>query len=294
MLQRRDLVIGITPFQEPNGRLAAAIERAGCLGVVGLGRDAQRGEQAIADAVRWSRGRFGVHLAAGCPVGPDELPYQVDTVILGLGAPWSVEAAAGPGRLRTVLVEASDVAEARTAAEAGADGLIAKGSESGGQVGDTSAFVLLQQLLADTSLDLPIWSAGGIGLHTAAAAIAGGAAGVVLDAQLALATEAELSNEVAAAVRSMDGSETTVIDRHRVYTRPDLPVATDDQTVTEVATRLGGHNLRTQLLPVGQDGAFAHPLAEQYVTAGGIVAAIRQSIVDHLAVAAATRPLAAG
>ena len=172
------------------------------------------------------------------------------------------------------------MAEARNAAGAGADGLIAKGSESGGRIGDTSAFVLLQQLLADTSLDLPVWSAGGIGLHTAAAVIAGGAAGVVLDAQLALAAEAELSNDAAAAVGSMDGSETTVIDGHRVYTRPDLPVATEDQTIVPVATRLGGQNLRTQLLPVGQDGAFAHPLADQYVTAGGIVAAVRKSIAE--------------
>ena len=51
--------------------------------------------------------------------------------------------------------------------------------------------MLLQQLLADAEFDLPVWACGGVGPHTAAAAVAGGAAGVVLDTQLALLAEAE-------------------------------------------------------------------------------------------------------
>ena len=35
----RDLVLGITPFEEPNAELAVAIERAGGLGIVDLGHD---------------------------------------------------------------------------------------------------------------------------------------------------------------------------------------------------------------------------------------------------------------
>src|SRR5262249_55221679 len=69
------------------------------------------------------------------------------------------------------------------------------------------------------------WAAGGIGPHSAAGAIAAGAAGVVLDAQLALVTEADLPDDVADAIRAMDGSETTILAGHRLYTRPDLPVA---------------------------------------------------------------------
>jgi acyl transferase domain-containing protein/NAD(P)H-dependent flavin oxidoreductase YrpB (nitropropane dioxygenase family)/NAD(P)-dependent dehydrogenase (short-subunit alcohol dehydrogenase family) len=323
LLPGRDLVIGITPFEEPNAVLAVAVERAGGLGVVGLGRDRAAARHALADAARWShRGAsFGVRVPAGCPLTTDELPPQVDTVVLGIASSWSPADAVAGGR--RVLIEVTSLAQARAALGATdcarPHGLIAKGSESGGAVGETTAFVLLQQLLADPAIDVPVWCAGGIGLHTAAAAIAGGAAGVVLDAQLALVKETAFPADIQAAVRAMDGSETTLVGGHRVYTRPDLPMTEEVGTSVEgieggekggngathpappstpgageVASRLGARNLRSQLLPVGQDGAFARPLAEQYPTAGAVVAAIRASIAGHLAAAAAHPALAAG
>ncbi|MDQ1370576.1 MAG: hypothetical protein QOF20_2929, partial [Acidimicrobiaceae bacterium] len=313
LLRSRDLVLGVTPFEEPNAQMAVAVERAGGLGILGLGHDGPAARAALADAARWSRGRsgFGVRVPAGCPLTADELPVEVDTVVLGIGSPWSAADPALSGR--RILAEVTSVAQARTEAAAATPpfGLIAKGSESGGPIGDTTAYVLLQQLLADPTIDLPVWCAGGIGLHTAAAAIAGGAAGVVLDAQLALVKEAALPAEIQSAIRAMDGSETTVIGSHRVYTRPDLPVAVEGleggekggngatrpappSTPGDIAPRLGARDLRNQLLPIGQDGAFARPLADAHPTAGAVVAAIRQSITDHLAAARTSRPLAAG
>jgi acyl transferase domain-containing protein/NAD(P)H-dependent flavin oxidoreductase YrpB (nitropropane dioxygenase family)/NAD(P)-dependent dehydrogenase (short-subunit alcohol dehydrogenase family) len=168
------------------------------------------------------------------------------------------------------------VAQARAAVGAGAYGLIAKGTEAGGRVGTTTTFVLLQQLLADPQISVPVWAAGGIGPHTAAAAIAGGAAGVVLDAQLALVAEADLPARVAAAIRVMDGGETAVVGGYRVYARPGLPTP-DAGTI---ATRLGARDLGA--LPIGQDGALAAGLARRYVTAGGVVAAVRAAVIDQV------------
>ncbi|MDQ1393655.1 MAG: hypothetical protein QOF30_2632, partial [Acidimicrobiaceae bacterium] len=37
--RRRDLILGITPFEEPNAQLAVAIERAGGIGILGFGHD---------------------------------------------------------------------------------------------------------------------------------------------------------------------------------------------------------------------------------------------------------------
>ena len=51
--------------------------------------------------------------------------------------------------------------------------------------------MLVQRLVG--ALDVPVWAQGGIGEHTAAACIAGGAAGVVLDSQLALVRESSLA-----------------------------------------------------------------------------------------------------
>ena len=285
ILSDRDLVIGVTPFTEPRARLTVAVARAGSLGVLDLGRDPQQARAALADVDRWWSGGFGVRLGAGSPLAPAELPSQVDTVLLAAGAPWA--AADAPQR---TLVEVTSIAEALAAQRSGAGGVIARGSEAGGAVGDTTTFVLLQRLLAESELRLPVWACGGIGAHTAAAAVAGGAAGVVLDTQLALTSDVDLPDPVAVALRAMDGSETAVIGGHRVYVRPDLPAA-DPATV---AARLGARDLRDQLLPIGQDAPVGRALAERHVTAGGVVTAIRAAIGDHLAAAARTEPLGAG
>ncbi len=274
-LQDRDLVVGITPFEEPNAALVVALARGGALGVLDLGRDPGLARAALAQVCRWWPGGFGVRVSTGCPLLPTNLPAQVDTVLFGPGSGWS----GVPGR--RALVEVVSVAEGRAAVRAGAYGLIARGAEAGGRVGTTTTFVLLQQLVADPQICVPIWAAGGIGPHTAAAAITGGAAGVVLDVQLALVAEAELPAEVAAAIRVMDGTETAVIGGHRLYTRPDLPAADPDT----VAARLGARDLGA--LPVGQDGALAAPLAQRYGTAGGVVVAVRAAVADQLRAAQA-------
>src|SRR5437899_6851251 len=262
-LDSPDLILAVTPFERPDARVAAAAARAGAVGVLDLGRDRARALEALQDTVRWSRGPFGVRVPPGCPLGPGDLPTSVETVILAAGAPWP-PAEAGPSR--RVLVEVTSPAEAQAVCP-DADGLIAKGSEAGGRVGELSTFVLLQRLLAGTGPGVPVWASGGIGLHTAAGAVAGGAAGVVLDAQLALTSEAveSLPADVVAAIGAMDGSETAVVGEHRVYTRPDLPVARLGAAVdpADIAGRLGPE-LRTHLLPVGQEGAFARPLAQRH------------------------------
>ncbi|MGW6710584.1 beta-ketoacyl synthase N-terminal-like domain-containing protein, partial [Streptomyces sp. NPDC054956] len=217
-----------------------------------------------------------------------------DTVLLADPASHTpgrvAEWAASEGRPR-VWAEVTDRAQALVAVTAGVDGLVAKGHEAGGRVGGATTFVLLQQLLAGPGLGVPVRAFGGIGPHTAAAAVAGGAAGVLVDVQLALTPEGEagLPAEVAAALRAMDGSETRLVDGHRVYARPDLT-----RPEGPVAALLGARGLRAQLLPVGQDGASAARLAARHRTTGGVVQAVRAAVTGHLAAAVRSRPLAGG
>ncbi|MFF4119222.1 SDR family NAD(P)-dependent oxidoreductase [Streptomyces sp. NPDC001714] len=254
-----DLIMCITPFGQPDVRLATAVCAAGGLGVLDLGRGDRRAREALARLRRAAPGPYGVRVAAGCALTRDELGPAPDTVVRAPDAPWTIAELAPHTR---VLAEVTDLAEARAAVAAGAHGLVARGAESGGRVGELSTFVLLQQLLGATELDVPVWAAGGIGPHTAAAAVAGGAAGVVLDSQLALLAESRLPEATAAALRSLDGSETAVVAGHRVLHRrgPDAvrPPAGDP------AALLGAEDLRTQLLPVGQDGFLAARFAERW------------------------------
>ena len=186
-----------------------------------------------------------------------------------------------------VSVEVTSLGEAVAAARSGACEIVVKGNEAGGRVGATSTYVLLQQTLANAEVSVPIRARGGIGVHTAAAAVTAGAAGVVLDDQLALAREVELPDDLSAAIRAMDGSETTVVGHHRIFTRPDLPAATLDIDADphEVQPRLGT-DLAGGLVPMGQDASFARALADRYVTIGGIVQALTAAAFGNVVLAA--------
>ncbi|MEW1824474.1 SDR family NAD(P)-dependent oxidoreductase [Streptomyces sp. NPDC088196] len=278
------MIIGITPFHEPDARLAAAVSRAGGLGVLDLGTGDRRAREALARIRRWSPGPFGVRVGPHCRIVPGDLTTgageKPHTVVLAADAPWRVDEVAAEHR---VLVEVTDPDQALAAVRSGAHGLIARGAESGGRVGELSTFVLLQRLLADPAVDVPVWACGGIGPRTAAAAVAGGAAGVVLDSQLALLAESTLPETAAAALRSMDGSETTLMAGHRVLLRrgPDAPQVPADR----VSELLGARDPRTQLLPVGQDGFLAARFAERWGDVGRTVreltSAIRESVRDE-------------
>ncbi|MFE0190120.1 SDR family NAD(P)-dependent oxidoreductase [Streptomyces sp. NPDC058989] len=277
----RDLVVALSPFEQPDERIVAAAERAGALGLLDLGRHAGPAHTALAGLARRLRRPHGVRVPVGCPLPPGELPAAVDTVLLADPEEFTATARHrtegrhdwSDGGRRRIWAEVTSPQEAAAACAAGAEALVVRGHESGGRVGELTTCVLLQCVLADPGTTVPVLAAGGIGPHTAAAAVAGGAAGVLLDSQLALTTEGEqrLPRRLAAALRAMDGSESVLVDGHRVLTRPDLP---------------------TDPLPVGQDGAFAARLAARHRTIGGILTAVRSAVTGHLAAAARTRPLA--
>jgi acyl transferase domain-containing protein/NAD(P)H-dependent flavin oxidoreductase YrpB (nitropropane dioxygenase family) len=291
-VRSEDMIIGVTPFGEPDARLAAAVSRAGGLGVLDLGPGDRRSRDALARLRATVTGPCGVRVGAGCRMTPADLGEadgdRTLTVVLGPDASW--RAGDVPVGHR-VLVEVTDPAAAREAVAAGAHGLIARGTESGGRVGGSSTFVLLQRLLADGGPGVPVWACGGIGPRTASAAVAGGAAGVVLDVQLALLAESGLPETAASVLRSLDGSETSVVAGHRVLLRrgPDAPdVPADDPAA--VAALLGVRDPRTQLLPVGQDGFLAARFAERWGDTGrtvrALAGAVREALRDDTAAAA--------
>ncbi len=237
-----------------------------------LGRDREAAKLALAQLAKEpSRGEFGVRLVASVLIEPAELPARIGTVIVASAEQVS------RFRPRAVFVECSTVAAARAAQAAGADAIIAVGSESAGPFSEETAYVLLQHLVA-AQITLPIYLRGGIGLHTAAAAIAGGAAGVVLDSQLALLAESSASPAIRQQIGAMDGSETVIVEGRRRLVRPSAP----GQPAPAEA----------EALVVGQDASFARALAERFRTAANLVSGIDQAIDAHLRQSCALNPLA--
>ncbi|MDW5324341.1 SDR family oxidoreductase [Plantactinospora sp. KLBMP9567] len=251
----------------------AAVGAGGGLGVLDLAVDNTRGLRAVRETASLSSVPFGIRVAAGCEAALSDVERaaagRLRTVVVAPDSPWPVAEVAARHR---VLVEVTDLDEARRAATAGAYGLIVRGSEAGGRVGELSSFVLMQRILADDTLDLPVWVCGGIGPRTAAACVIGGARGVVLDSQLALMPEADLPDDTIAAIRRMDGSETVLRGHTRGMPRP----GTDD------------------LLQVGQDGGLASEFVRRWPDAAAAVRGVRTAILDATADDAAPDLLASG
>ena len=200
---------------------------------------------------------LGVRVTAECAATPADMARlggaAVTLVVLAANSPWPIAELA---ERYEILVEVTSLTEARAAVAAGAAGLVARGMESGGRVSELSSFVLMQQLV--TEMDLPVWVAGGIGPRTAAASVVGGAAGVLLDTQLALLPESTVPDDVASLLRRMDGTE-----------------------VVSEGERRGLRRAET-LLPIGQDGWLAREFADRWADTAAAVRGVKQSILAAL------------
>ena len=229
-MQASDLIV-LTPAGTLDPALAIAAGRAGARGILDAGFATDRAQltAALDRLARFAGGRFGVRLGrdagrlvssllrtpAGRPtwvvLADADTPEHADTVRRFREA--GVE----------VLFEAVSLAEGVRGEQLGADGIILKGHEAGGRVGADTAFVLVQKWKrhgdrgqgtgdrGQANPTVPFWVQGGIGPHTAAACLAAGACGVVLDSQVLLARESPLSDAARKRLAGLDGSETTVL-----------------------------------------------------------------------------------
>ena len=263
-------------------------------------------------------GRLGVRVDAASELEPlADFVDVVDLVVIATGALSEtidlIDRLRAPSR--ELLLECTSADEARVGIELGVNGVIAKGHESGGRVGEETTFVLSQRLLRESGL--PVYAHGGVGAHTIGACFVAGCAGVVLDAQLALARESTLPPTVKTALARMEGDETVCLgsdidDRYRVYRRPGLRAIDELQRLEVELARTGMENgarrhwqeairsrinwtgLGAPLWPLGQDAAFARSLAGRFRSVSGILAGLSNALVEHVAAARQVKPLDRG
>ena len=177
------------------GALAAAVSRAGGLGLIGGGYGdpewideqfaAAGGERVGIGFITWSAAQNPAVMAAA-------LRHQPSAVMLSFGDPMTFAAdirAAGA----LLICQCQSLDHVRAALDAKADIVVAQGSEAGGHGANRGTFTLVPEVadfLARTSPDTPLVAAGGIadgrGL---AAALALGADGVLIGTRLCAATE---------------------------------------------------------------------------------------------------------
>jgi NAD(P)H-dependent flavin oxidoreductase YrpB (nitropropane dioxygenase family) len=124
-----------------------------------------------------------------------------------------------------VMHMVSTVHEARRAAEAGADVIVAQGTEGGGHVGLIGAMVLVPQVVRAVA-PVPVLAAGGIADGAGlAAALMLGAEGVLLGTRLLATPEAPLPSAYKEAIVRSDGHDTLLSEMPDVIAGQQWPGA---------------------------------------------------------------------
>lgn len=289
-------------FRTPGLAISAA--RAGATGILDLEfvsdeTEIRRSFEKLQNHSK--QGRIGMRLRAGSlsdRLRSFELPVAQTKPVLVLTAGLTIfnseelkrDIAAARSAGFEVVVETVSAKEALLAESSGADAIIAKGHESGGRVGGTTTFVLVQQCVRQ--LRIPVWAQGGIGIHSAAAIAAAGAAGVVLDSQLYLCRDSLIPVDVQLRLERLDGSETTLVQtsfgaRFRLLASngsarlAELEQADLDKTIAILEANVSASQ-EDEVWIVGQDSCFAKALALTGGTVSGCIEVIRQNAADHV------------
>ncbi len=196
--------------------LVAAVSEAGGLGIIGSGGmppDALAAE--IARVRELTDRPFGVNLMLMDPNIDDQVEVVLDArvtmVTTGAGNPAKyIDQLKSRGIKVFPVVPA--VSLAKRMERAGADGIVAEGTESGGHVGEVTTIVLVPQVV--DAVDVPVVAAGGIadgrGL---AAAFALGAEGVQMGTRFLASVEAPVHENFKRAVVKANERATIVTGR---------------------------------------------------------------------------------
>ena len=285
---------GESDLPQVRNNLARTLERIPESGIVGL--------------------RFHSRQAGYCLSLVEQLSTRPHVLLL---AGWEASSAARTAAVLPVsnqrdwYLEVTDISQIDLLDEAGVPlaGAVVKGHECGGWVGESSSFILFQQLVA--KCDQRVHVQGGIGLNTAAACRAAGAAGVVLDDQVWLMPESPLPDTWKDTLKNLNGSETVVCGERlgralRVLSRPGFGAAEKLRRFSEEAemednaqkwhdnahSLIGWRDPSLAAWPVGQIVGMAASLARRYRTTGRLVRAIREGAETSIRRAAVLDSLA--
>ena len=278
-------IIGITPMEHPDVPLALALAQTDAFPVLHLGRNKTAAEKAL-NTLSQHNYTFGICYSVS-EMADIVLPKQVTLII----APFEIKSSVQKDI--TAYYQVYSLSEALLAAQEQVDGIIIKGNEGAGRVADESSFILFQQIVKALP-DTKIWVQGGAGIHTSAALVGTGAAGVVLDSQLLLFPECKAPAAIKSSCEKLNGNEARVLDQFRVLIRPNSPVLPEHATRKDIEPYLDVIDLDKGLLPLGQDIAISVDLVKRYKKLGRMIRGLHEAIRGHIAQAKTLNVLSPG
>lgn len=198
------------------GKFASAVSNAGGLGLIGAGgMNADTLRENIKECKSLTDKPFGVNLMLMNP----HVDAMAD-VVIEEGVKIVTTGAGNPGKYMEkwkaagikVFPVVSGVALAKRMVSAGADGVIAEGTESGGHVGELTTMTLVPQVAA--AVDVPVIAAGGIASgKQLLAAFALGAVGAQVGTCLLVSEECPIHENYKQAVLKAKDTDTIVTGR---------------------------------------------------------------------------------
>ncbi|CAM3602229.1 MULTISPECIES: type I polyketide synthase [Sphingobacterium] len=276
-------IIGLTPFEKPDVNLMPKLHQAGAFPVLSLGHDLASAQEALNRFDQTALFNYGIYFPNDKLLSL-QIPEKVNLIILPFGT------CAPTAEHLPIVYQVNSLEEALLAKKLNAKGIIIKGNEAGGLVGYESTFVLFQRIIQEIQ-SIPVWVQGGIGLHTAAAAKALGATGIVLDSQLALFPESSVPQSFKTLCEKLNGTETKLIANHRVLVRPNSPTLSDQVDSNELTTYFKDLDPTTSYIPMGQDISLAADLYEDFRTLKKLIFGFKEAMYGHLKQAKALRPI---
>jgi nitronate monooxygenase len=195
------------------GALAAAVSEAGGLGLLGGGAGAQDWLARELPVVAGGTGRpWGIGFqswAVDTAAVEYALRYRPRAVLLSFGDPRPLAGlirAAGA----TLILQVTNLQEARRAVDTGADVIVAQGTESGGHgARHGSSTVAFVPTVVDLAAPVPVLAAGGIADgRGVAAALALGAAGALIGTRFQATAESLAEPETKKAIVEGHGEDT--------------------------------------------------------------------------------------
>jgi nitronate monooxygenase len=198
------------------GALAAAVSEGGGLGLVGGGygdRDwVERELEIVTGRTQKPWGVGFLSWAASPEIVRYALEFGPDAVMLSFGDPAPLAAPVLDSDA-LLIIQVTDLAEARQAAGLGADVIVAQGTEAGGHGGRRGTLPFVPTVV-DLVAPVPVLAAGGIADgRGVAAALALGAAGALVGTRFQASSEALVDPAVAKAIIDGSGEDT---ERSRV------------------------------------------------------------------------------
>jgi len=195
---------------------AASVSNAGGLGLIAAGgNDANWVKEEIRKCKKLTDKPFGVNVMLKNPEAAKIIDViieeKVDVVTTGAGNPNPYIPALKNAGIIVIPVVPS-VALAKRVANAGADAVIAEGTEAGGHVGELTTLALIPQVV--DAVSIPVIAAGGIGdKRGVLACFALGASGVQVGTILLASTECPIHENYKKLIIEAKDNDTTVTGR---------------------------------------------------------------------------------